>query len=242
MTSSRCRTASCDSKVPGVTRRTWISMASRINDIVSTMASKGIYSDPTMVAFEGLYVPENGDLSPAYSPFVGTLPPSTERSFRTGGFAVPKDLTRAHYRASWAKMVGAARQDAQSRRADRRRHRRRGHRARPRARDLRRSGHDAGRGARDRDARAGQAGRAGRRRPARSRRARRRISCSSKATRRSASATCATRASSCSAASCSTPMRCAPRRGSPAGLSRCEAMRFGLKFYRAAAVCSVLSA
>jgi imidazolonepropionase-like amidohydrolase len=77
-----------------------------LNDIVSTMASKGIYSDPTMVAFEGLYVPENGDLSPAYSPFVGTMPPSTERGFRIGGFAVPKDLTRAHYRASWAKMVG----------------------------------------------------------------------------------------------------------------------------------------
>jgi imidazolonepropionase-like amidohydrolase len=76
-----------------------------ITDIISTMASKGIYSDPTMVAFEGLYVPENGDLSPAYSPFVGTLPPSTERGFRIGGFAVPKDLTRAHYRASWAKMV-----------------------------------------------------------------------------------------------------------------------------------------
>jgi len=76
-----------------------------ITDIVSTMAAKGIYSDPTMVAFEALYVPENGDLSPAYSPFVGTMPPATERSFRVGGFAVPKDLSRAHYRASWAKMV-----------------------------------------------------------------------------------------------------------------------------------------
>jgi imidazolonepropionase-like amidohydrolase len=76
-----------------------------ITDIVSTMATKGIYSDPTMVAFESLYVPENGDLSPAYAPFVGTLPPATERGFRTGGFAVPKDLTRADYRASWAKMV-----------------------------------------------------------------------------------------------------------------------------------------
>ncbi len=76
-----------------------------INDLISTMAAKGIYSDPTMVAFESLYVPENGDLSPSYAPFVGTLPPSTERSFRVGGFAVPKDLTRAHYRASWAKMV-----------------------------------------------------------------------------------------------------------------------------------------
>jgi imidazolonepropionase-like amidohydrolase len=76
-----------------------------IDAIVKTMASRGIYSDPTMVAFEGLYVPENGELSPAYSPFVGTMPPSTERGFRVGGFAVPKDLTRAHYRESWAKMV-----------------------------------------------------------------------------------------------------------------------------------------
>jgi hypothetical protein len=73
--------------------------------MVSTMAARGIYSDPTMVAFEGLYVPENGELSPSYSAFVGTLPPTTERGFRLGGFQVPKDLTRADYRKSWAKMV-----------------------------------------------------------------------------------------------------------------------------------------
>jgi imidazolonepropionase-like amidohydrolase len=73
--------------------------------ILQTMARKHIYSDPTMVAFEALYVPDNGDLSPAYAPFVGTLPPVVERNFRAGGFAVPKDLTRADYRASWAKMV-----------------------------------------------------------------------------------------------------------------------------------------
>ncbi len=79
--------------------------AAPMKTIVETMATKKIYSDPTMVAFEGLYVPENGDLSPAYAPFVGTLPPTTERGFRTGGFAVPKDLTRADYRASWAKML-----------------------------------------------------------------------------------------------------------------------------------------
>jgi imidazolonepropionase-like amidohydrolase len=76
-----------------------------IKTMIGTMASKQIYSDPTMVAFESLYVPENGDLSPSYAPFVGTLPPTTERGFRSGGFAVPKDLTRADYRASWAKMV-----------------------------------------------------------------------------------------------------------------------------------------
>jgi imidazolonepropionase-like amidohydrolase len=83
-----------------------VDLASKaITDIISAMAAKGVYSDPTMVAFEGLYVPENGDLSPAYSPFVGTLPVTVERGFRVGGFAVPKDLTRADYRASWAKMV-----------------------------------------------------------------------------------------------------------------------------------------
>jgi len=76
-----------------------------MQEIIKTMASKGIYSDPTMVAFESIYYPENGDLAPMYAPFVGTLPPTTERGFRSGGFAVPKDLTRADYRKSWAKMV-----------------------------------------------------------------------------------------------------------------------------------------
>ncbi len=76
-----------------------------IQGLLKVMASRGIYSDPTMVAFESLYVPENGDLGDSYAPFVGTLPPTTERGFRTGGFTVPKDLTRADYRKSWAKMV-----------------------------------------------------------------------------------------------------------------------------------------
>ena len=77
-----------------------------VETIIGAMATKRIYSDPTMAVFEALYVPENGDLSPAYAPFLGTLPPTTERNFRSGGFAVPRDLTRADYRASWAKMVG----------------------------------------------------------------------------------------------------------------------------------------
>jgi imidazolonepropionase-like amidohydrolase len=76
-----------------------------IKAILGAMVSRHVFSDPTMVAFESLYVPENGDLSPSYAPFVGTMPPTTERGFRTGGFAVPKDVTRADYRASWSKMV-----------------------------------------------------------------------------------------------------------------------------------------
>ena len=73
--------------------------------LISTMAAKGIYHDPTMVAFESLYVPENGEMSPSYAAFVGTLPPTIERGFRLGGFQVPEGLTRADYRKSWARMV-----------------------------------------------------------------------------------------------------------------------------------------
>ena len=81
-----------------------------MKSLIATMAQHKITSDPTLVVAESLFVPENGDLSPAYAPFVGTLPPAVERGFRQGGFAVPKDLTRADYRASFAKLqalVGA---------------------------------------------------------------------------------------------------------------------------------------
>ena len=75
-----------------------------ISTLVQTMSAKKIASDPTLVVAEALFVPENGDLSPAYAPYIGTLPPATERGFRQGGFAVPKDLTRTDYRKSFAKL------------------------------------------------------------------------------------------------------------------------------------------
>lgn len=78
--------------------------ADPMKSLIATMAQKHIQSDPTLVVAESLFVPENGDLSPAYAPYVGTLPPATERGFRQGGFTVPKDLTREDYRRSFAKL------------------------------------------------------------------------------------------------------------------------------------------
>ena len=75
-----------------------------MSKLIQTMSERKIASDPTLVVAESLFVPENGDLSPAYAPYVGTLPPATERGFRQGGFAVPKDLTRVDYRKSFAKL------------------------------------------------------------------------------------------------------------------------------------------
>jgi imidazolonepropionase-like amidohydrolase len=78
--------------------------AAPMKPLLDTMVAKHIYADPTLVVVESLFVPENGDLSPAYAPYVGTLPPATERGFRTGGFAVPKDLTREDFRKSFGKL------------------------------------------------------------------------------------------------------------------------------------------
>lgn len=80
--------------------------AEPIRGLVAEMARRKTVADPTLVVAEGLFVPENGDLSPAYAPFVGTLPPATERGFRQGGFAVPAGVTRADWRASYRKLAG----------------------------------------------------------------------------------------------------------------------------------------
>lgn len=79
--------------------------AEPLKSLIADMAKKRITGDPTLSAFERIYVPENGELSPAYSPYAGTMPLVTERSFRTGGFTVPKDLTRADSQASFRKLM-----------------------------------------------------------------------------------------------------------------------------------------
>lgn len=74
--------------------------------LVGTMAAKQIYVDPTMVVFEGLLATEQGEMSAAAIPYVGTMPTAVERSLRTGGLKPPSGTTRADFRASWAKMIG----------------------------------------------------------------------------------------------------------------------------------------
>jgi imidazolonepropionase-like amidohydrolase len=75
-----------------------------MKSLIATMASRHITVDPTLIVFESELVPEQGDLSPAYAPFVGTLPPNDERGFRAGGTAVPPGSSRAQFRASFAKL------------------------------------------------------------------------------------------------------------------------------------------
>src|SRR6201999_4004671 len=83
--------------------------AAPMKPLIDTMGQRHIASDPTLVVVESLLVPDNGDLSAAYAPYVGTLPPAMERGFRQGGLTVPPDLTRADFRASFQKMVALVR-------------------------------------------------------------------------------------------------------------------------------------
>lgn len=68
------------------------------------LARRGTASDPTLAVFESTFVPERGEIAPAYVPYLGTLPPSLERALRAGGLQPPDDLPRATMRASFLKL------------------------------------------------------------------------------------------------------------------------------------------
>jgi imidazolonepropionase-like amidohydrolase len=76
-----------------------------MRSLIELMAERKIWVDPTLAVFEGIFVPENGELSPAYAPYVGTLPPTVERGFRQGGFKPEGGTSRADFRASFRKLV-----------------------------------------------------------------------------------------------------------------------------------------
>jgi imidazolonepropionase-like amidohydrolase len=78
--------------------------AEPMKSLIETMAQRHIAVDPTLVVVEGLYMPDNGDLSPAYAPYVGMLPPTVERNFRDGGLKPEGGDTREGFRASFRKL------------------------------------------------------------------------------------------------------------------------------------------
>ena len=75
-----------------------------IRNLIQTMVEKKTVIDPTLVVVEGVLLAEAGTVSPAYVPYVGTLPTATERNFRSGGLPLPEGMTRDDGRASVRKM------------------------------------------------------------------------------------------------------------------------------------------
>ncbi len=79
--------------------------AEPMRSLIADLARRGTVIDPTVAVFERGFGADPRDLSPAFAPFLGTMPPATERGFRGGGFLLPEGITRADYRASFARML-----------------------------------------------------------------------------------------------------------------------------------------
>jgi len=62
--------------------------------VIRTMAEKKIVLDPTLVVVEGVLLANAGTVTPAYVPYVGTLPAATERGFKSGPIPYLPGMTR----------------------------------------------------------------------------------------------------------------------------------------------------
>jgi imidazolonepropionase-like amidohydrolase len=68
--------------------------AEPMKTVIKTMANKHIVLDPTLVVVEGVLLANAGTVTPAYVPYVGTLPPATERGFKSGAIPYLPGMTR----------------------------------------------------------------------------------------------------------------------------------------------------
>ncbi|MFM2409649.1 MAG: hypothetical protein RL481_477, partial [Pseudomonadota bacterium] len=62
--------------------------------------------DPTISVWEGSLTSDGSATLPAYAPFADISPPAVARSWKVGGYPLFDGLTRADFKASFAKMVG----------------------------------------------------------------------------------------------------------------------------------------
>lgn len=75
-----------------------------MTDYLDELAARHIETDPTLVTFETLYMPDRGTLPPAEMPYADVLPPQVTRSFLAGSVQPPPDLSRDTMHKSFAKL------------------------------------------------------------------------------------------------------------------------------------------
>lgn len=70
------------------------------------LAARKTIIDPTISVWEGSLTSDGSATMPAYAPFAEISPPAISRSWKVGGYPLFDGLTRADFKASFAKMVG----------------------------------------------------------------------------------------------------------------------------------------
>ena len=78
--------------------------AKPVQDFIALLKEKRIVIDPTLDAFEGLLVGEQGKIIPGLENVVKRLPVQTQRAFLLGGLPIDADKVKT-YRASFEKML-----------------------------------------------------------------------------------------------------------------------------------------
>jgi imidazolonepropionase-like amidohydrolase len=74
--------------------------AEPMKTVIDTMAKRHIVLDPTLVVVEGVLLANAGKVAPAYAPYVGTLPATVERGFKSGHIPYLPGMTQADAQAS----------------------------------------------------------------------------------------------------------------------------------------------
>ena len=82
-------------------------MAAPMAPLLNSLAEKKIVVDPTLGIYEGIYVPEQGEVAPAFLPWLGRLPVQLERRFKSGGLVAPPEFAveRSDMRKTFQAML-----------------------------------------------------------------------------------------------------------------------------------------
>jgi hypothetical protein len=76
----------------------------RVRAFLALLKEKGTVIDPTLVAFETMFVGKKGEISPADAAIADRMPPQVRRSFLSGSLPVPAGKERL-YRDSYRSML-----------------------------------------------------------------------------------------------------------------------------------------
>jgi imidazolonepropionase-like amidohydrolase len=80
----------------------------RVKAFLALLKEKGTVSDPTVNAFEGMFIGRDGQLDPSFAPVADRLPPQVRRGFFGGGLPVPEGMDQ-RYRDSYKAMLAMVR-------------------------------------------------------------------------------------------------------------------------------------
>ncbi|HET9211777.1 MAG TPA: amidohydrolase family protein [Thermoanaerobaculia bacterium] len=75
----------------------------RVKSFIALLKERGTVSDPTLGAFEGMFIGEAGKVDPSLAEVVDRLPPQVQRSLYSGGLNPPEDQ-KQRYRDSYRTM------------------------------------------------------------------------------------------------------------------------------------------